>query len=157
MCSSSTVRVPTSRVALSQPSKSASSPGVVQTETYGSDCNVLIVDDDEDSLLVARYIVEAIGCKVVPVSSGHDVVSAALKCHPDVILLDLRLDGISGIEVYKQLRQCEQLASVPVIAVTAVSHPSERSMVMAAGFSDFLLKPYLANDLCEVVSGYLPI
>ena len=117
---------------------------------------VLIVDDHEDSALIAQYAVETMGHQGIPVLSGHDAVSAALSMLPDVILLDIWLDGISGIDVIHALKRHTCIANIPIIAVTALTLPEEVEIIKAAGFSSYLAKPYLLKDFIGKVNAYLP-
>lgn len=118
--------------------------------------NVLIIDDDDDNLLFAQYAVEHLGYCATSIKSGQGAVAIAMTCCPDIILLDILLENINGIDVLRQLRQQESIAHVPVIAVTALSRPSDYKSIMAAGFSDYLLKPYMIDELEQMISRHLP-
>ncbi|MEL7351341.1 MAG: response regulator [Cyanobacteria bacterium J06560_5] len=116
-------------------------------------CRVLIVDDDEDNLMVAQYAVESFGYQAIPISSGHDAVFAALTQAPDIILLDIVLDGLNGIDVLRHLRQ--NGIRVPVIAVTALVHGHKVEEIMLAGFAEYVVKPYMIEDLYWVMARAL--
>ncbi|WP_121968487.1 response regulator [Leptolyngbya sp. BC1307] len=118
--------------------------------------SILIIDDDEDNLLFAQYAVESMGYQATSVWSGDGAIATALTCFPDIILLDILLKDISGIDVFKRLRQHELIAQVPVIAVTALDHPRDRQRIAAAGFSDYLAKPYMLEELAAIISRHLP-
>lgn len=117
--------------------------------------SVLVVDDDADNLLFARYALESLSFRVTAIASGIQTVEAALACLPDVILLDLRLNDISGFEVFSRLRARKQLDAVPIIAVTALAQPSQRKEALSVGFSDYLLKPYMIGDLDRMIKRHL--
>lgn len=116
--------------------------------------HVLIVDDNEDSLMLARYIVEDKGYDVVAHPSGHGVIDVAIAYRPDLVLLDIALGKTSGIDIFHQLKQQSQLAQVPVVAVTALAQSSVKEEAIAIGFSDYLLKPYRVEALAEIVEKY---
>lgn len=119
-------------------------------------CSILIIDDDEDNLLFAQYAVESMGYQATSTLSGDGAIATALTCFPDIILLDILLKDISGIDVFKRLRQHELIAQVPVIAVTALDHPRDRQRIAAAGFSDYLTKPYMLEELAAIINRHLP-
>ena len=118
--------------------------------------NVLIIDDDDDNLLFAQYAVEYLGYRATSIKSGQGAVAVAMTCFPDIILLDILLKNINGIDVLRQLRQQEPIAHVPVIAVTALARPYDQDNIMAAGFSDYLLKPYMIDELERIIARHLP-
>lgn len=120
-----------------------------------SQYSVLIVDDDEDNLLFAHYAVEQLGYQVAVASSGSEAITTAFSLFPDIILLDIMLRDISGIEVLQHLRQHKQFEAVPIIAVTALAHDRDRVIAMAAGFSDYLIKPYMLDDLEAMIKQHL--
>jgi two-component system, cell cycle response regulator DivK len=119
--------------------------------------SVLIIDDDDDNLLFAQYAVEYLGYRATAVTSGAEAVAASLSDCPDVILLDIVLKVGSGFDVLQQLRSQPHLVDVPIVAVTALVQPSDRAKITAAGFSDYLAKPYMLEDLDAMISHHLPV
>ena len=115
---------------------------------------VLIVDDHEDNLMLARYIVEEEGHTVAAILSGHDAVESAITFRPDLILLDILLDNISGLDIFRQLKQYEQFERTPVVAVSAITQLSIRQEAIAIGFADYLTKPYHIEDLCQILEKH---
>lgn len=118
--------------------------------------SILIVDDDEDNLLYAHYAVEQLGYRVAVASSGRGAIASAFSFCPDMILLDIMLDDISGTDVLRQLRQHKQFEAVPIIAVTALAHDRDREIAMEAGFADYLVKPYMLDALEAMIKQHLP-
>ncbi len=118
--------------------------------------SILILDDDEDNLLFAQYAVESLGYQATSIRSGDGAVAAALNCFPDIILLDILLKEDDGIDVFSRLRKHEQIAWIPVVAVTALAHPRDRQRIAAAGFSDYLAKPYMIDELAAMIQRHLP-
>ncbi|MGD1855898.1 MAG: response regulator [Leptolyngbyaceae cyanobacterium] len=112
---------------------------------------VLVIDDNEDSLLFAQYALELLGYQPISINSGHKALEFALLCSPEIVLLDIRLDGINGFDVLNSFRQNEQTAGVPVIAVTAAVLKRTHKTVLAAGFSGFLAKPYMLEELGSIL------
>ncbi|MEO0805843.1 MAG: response regulator [Cyanobacteria bacterium J06643_4] len=119
-------------------------------------CAVLVVDDDADNLMVAQYAVESFGLSVETAQSGYDVLVTALTCKPELILLDICLDGVNGTDLLYQLKCHEPLAQVPVVAVTALAMDNDRDFLLSVGFSDYLAKPYMIEELRQIVKYHLP-
>ena len=116
---------------------------------------VMIVDDNEDNLMLACYIVEEEGYLVTAVASGHKAVETAIACQPDIILLDIALGSVSGIDVFYQIKRYEQFANMPIVAITALAQASIKREAIAVGFADYLLKPYRIETLCELVKKHI--
>lgn len=113
---------------------------------------VLVVDDDPDNLFYAECAVESLGHQWVSTTLGNMTLALALAYQPDIIMLDIWLQDMPGIDVLAQLRRNRQTAKIPTIAVTALSMPQDIAEISAAGFSDYLLKPYLLEDLKKILT-----
>jgi two-component system, cell cycle response regulator DivK len=116
---------------------------------------VLLVDDFEDNRdLYAEYLVYR-GYHVVTADNGADGVRIACERRPDIILLDLRMPGMSGHEALQQMKAQPDLASVPVVALTAHALDDERRKAIALGFDAFIAKPCLPDDLVSAIEAIL--
>lgn len=115
---------------------------------------VMIVDDHEDNLMLARYIVEEEGHQVMGVLSGEEAVETAIAYQPDLVLLDIVLGEVSGIDIFRQLKQYEQFAHTPVVGITAMTQRDVQREAIAIGFADYLFKPYHIEELCQIVETY---
>jgi len=105
---------------------------------------VLYVEDDERlASLTAKYL-ETHGMTVVVVGNGNDAVPQALKLRPDVVLLDLMLPGVDGLEVCRRLRA---RMDTPIIMVTAHGDEPDRVLGLEGGADDYLGKPFSAREL----------
>lgn len=102
---------------------------------------ILIVEDHLDSLEVLTIQLKAMGYEVIEATTGEEGIEKAQANHPEIILMDLGLPGINGIEVTQRLKKNPATAAIPVIAHTAWSEESFRSEGEKAGISDFLTKP----------------
>jgi len=112
---------------------------------------VLIVEDNEKNMKLARDILQAKGYETVEAVTGEEGVKLAKEKKPDLILMDIQLPGINGIEAFKQLRADAKTARIPVIALTASVTPTDRSQITAAGFDAFVSKPISLKEFVATV------
>jgi len=112
---------------------------------------VLIVEDNEKNMKLARDILQAKGYETVEAVTGEEGVKLAKEKKPDLVLMDIQLPGINGIEAFKQLRADAKTARIPVIALTASVTPTDRSQITAAGFDAFVSKPINLKEFVATV------
>ena len=112
---------------------------------------VLIVEDNEKNMKLARDILQAKGYATVEAETGEEGVKLAKEKKPDLVLMDIQLPGINGIEAFKQIRADESTAKIPVVALTASVTPTDRSQITAAGFDAFISKPINLKEFVETV------
>jgi CheY-like chemotaxis protein len=105
---------------------------------------VLIVEDHADSLEILTIQLQALGYEVIEATTGEEGVGKAQVYHPEIIVMDLGLPGIDGIEATQRLKNNPQTTHIPVIAYTAWPEDKVRSEGERAGMSDFLTKPTAA-------------
>lgn len=118
---------------------------------------VLAVDDNLDNLTLMEYQVSmTVSCAVMTAATGRAALHLAQHRLPDLILLDILLPDLNGIEVVRKLRQTPATAKIPIIALTALARDEERDRILSAGCDDYLSKPYDLNDLEALMSRYLP-
>jgi len=112
---------------------------------------VLIVEDNEKNMKLARDILQAKGYQTVEAETGEAGVKLAKERKPDLVLMDIQLPGINGIEAFRQLRAESATAKIPVVALTASVTPTDRSQIAAAGFDAFISKPISLKEFVETV------
>jgi two-component system cell cycle response regulator DivK len=112
---------------------------------------VLIVEDNEKNMKLARDVLQAKGYQTVEAVTGEDGVKLAKERNPNLILMDIQLPGISGIEAFKQIRGNASTKGIPVIALTASVTPTDRTAISAAGFDAFLGKPINLKEFIDTV------
>ena len=112
---------------------------------------VLIIEDNEKNLKLARDILNAKGYATLEAETGEEGVKLAKEKKPDLVLMDIQLPGINGIEAFKQIRDNAGTAHIPVIALTASVTPTDRSAITAAGFDAFIGKPISLKEFVETV------
>jgi two-component system, cell cycle response regulator DivK len=119
---------------------------------------ILAVDDDEDNLLLLSLAVKQLfNCSIIPAIGGKMALSLAHLDQPDLILLDIRLSDLDGLEVTRRLKQHPDTKEIPIIAVTAYAKAEDQKQIIATGCDDYLSKPYMLEDLQAVIQHHLPM
>ena len=108
---------------------------------------ILVVDDEQDMIELLAYNLEQNGYEVLTATTGLEALNKARRHLPDLILLDLMLDGIDGYTVCEILRSQPSTATVPVLIVTALGGQMARFNGLASGANDFISKPFSPADL----------
>ena len=116
---------------------------------------VLIIEDNEKNMKLARDVLQAKGYKTLEAVTGEDGVKLAKERKPDLVLMDIQLPGINGIEAFKQIRADAATKAIPVIALTASVTPTDRTAITAAGFDAFVGKPINLREFLETVKRLL--
>ena len=116
---------------------------------------ILIVEDKPKNLKLVRDILQVKGYQTVEAETGEEGVRLARERLPALILMDIQLPGMSGIEALGLIRADAMTRTIPVIAVTASVMPQDRQRVMAAGFDGFQGKPISVRELLATVAGIL--
>jgi two-component system cell cycle response regulator DivK len=112
---------------------------------------VLIIEDNDKNMKLARDVLQNKGYKTLEAVTGEEGVKLAKQHVPDLVLMDIQLPGINGIEAFKQIRADAKTAKIPVIALTASVTPTDRSQISAAGFDAFVSKPINLKEFVETV------
>ena len=116
---------------------------------------ILIVEDNPKNLKLVRDALQVKGYQTIEVETGEEGIRVARERHPALVLMDIQLPGISGIEAFQQLRADPTTRAIPVIAVTASVMAQDRKRIMAAGFDGFQGKPISVKELLETVRQIL--
>lgn len=103
--------------------------------------SILVVDDNELNLKLAQQILVASGYEVRAAARGEQAIEMASTRRPDLILLDIRLPDIDGLEVLRRLRSFPEIKNVPIVAMTAQAMPDEVERFVAAGCDGYIQKP----------------
>jgi two-component system, cell cycle response regulator DivK len=112
---------------------------------------VLIVEDNEKNMKLARDVLQAKGYQTLEAVTGEEGVKLAKEKLPDLVLMDIQLPGINGIEALRQIRADAKTANIPVIALTASVTPTDRKAISAAGFDAFVSKPINLKEFVDTV------
>lgn len=116
---------------------------------------VLAVDDNQDNLELLAQILDLFGCECVGTLDGGTALSAAASRPPDLILLDICLPDIDGIELVSRLKQNPKLINIPIIAITALAKTEDRDRILEAGCVAYLSKPFDIDKLEAIIHRYL--
>jgi two-component system, cell cycle response regulator DivK len=117
--------------------------------------SILIVEDNEKNMKLLRDILTHHGHRVVEATTGHEGVRLALSEAPELILMDIQLPDISGVEALASIRRAPALDAVPVLAVSASVMPDEQQRIVSSGFDAFIAKPISIKPFLEAVSAAL--
>jgi two-component system, cell cycle response regulator DivK len=117
---------------------------------------IWVVEDHEDSLLLLNFILNDLcNAQVISFGSGQAVLEEETSLPPDLILLDIILPDIHGVEVMQQFKQDPLMRHIPIVAVTALARLEDRNQLLQAGFTDYVSKPYLLDDIEIILGRYL--
>ena len=118
---------------------------------------VLVVEDFEDLRKLVAFYLSARGYHVLEAANGRMAIQTAINENPDVILLDLRLPDINGMEVAQELRKLPQTKNIPIVGWSAdYKLNPQREMLRQAGIVDYMEKPIGFKDLNTVIERFLP-
>jgi two-component system, cell cycle response regulator DivK len=112
---------------------------------------VLIVEDNEKNMKLVRDVLQATGYGTLEATTGEEAIELALSQAPALVLMDVQLPGIDGVEALERMRQNERTASIPVLALTAQAMSGDRERFLEAGFDGYLAKPVDVGELIEAV------
>ena len=116
---------------------------------------VLIVEDEKDIVRMLEYNLKKEGYRVISVRDGEDALDSAHKEHPDLVILDLMLPGMDGLEVCKELKKEIKTAPIPVIMLTAKSQESDKVLGLELGADDYITKPFSPRELIARIKAVL--
>ncbi len=116
---------------------------------------ILIVEDEKDIVKMLDYNLKKEGFRTLIAQDGEDALDAANTKHPDLILLDLMLPGLDGLEVCKTLKAERKTTSIPIIMLTAKSQESDKIVGLELGADDYVTKPFSPGELIARIKAVL--
>ena len=117
---------------------------------------ILVVDDEPSIVELVRFTLEDADVRVVEASDGAEALVLARRVKPDLVLLDVQMPRLNGIEVCRQLRREPAFASTPIIMLTAAGQQADRTRGLGAGADEYLTKPFSPLALLALVEAFLP-
>ncbi|MFA5090623.1 MAG: response regulator transcription factor [Candidatus Omnitrophota bacterium] len=116
---------------------------------------ILIVEDEKDIVKMLEYNLKKEGFRTLSVHDGEDALDSANRECPDLIILDLMLPGMDGLEVCKALKKERKTASIPIIMLTAKSQESDKVIGLELGADDYVTKPFSLRELIARIKSVL--
>lgn len=116
---------------------------------------VLIVEDNELNMKLFNDLLEAHGYTTIQTKDGMEALKITRKERPDLILMDIQLPEVSGLEVTKWIKEDDDLKSIPVVAVTAFAMRGDEEKIREGGCEDYIAKPISVSKFLETVHKYL--
>jgi len=116
---------------------------------------ILIVEDNEKNMKLVRDVLQVKGYQTVEAGNAEDGLKLARERKPDLVLMDIQLPGMNGIDALKALRADPATAHMPVVAITASVMQQDRQQIVSAGFDGFIEKPVNLKNLLDTVQGAL--
>lgn len=118
---------------------------------------ILVVDDSQTNLKLLSMTLNKAGFQTVPAKNGEIGIEKAIETQPDVILLDVLMEGLDGFETCRRLKEHEETRSIPVIFMTVLSEPVDRLKGFEVGGVDYIVKPLYHEEVLARVSAHLTI
>ena len=116
---------------------------------------ILIVEDNENNRMLVRDVLQSRGYRTAETDNGEEGVRLAREHRPALILMDIQLPGMNGMDALKVLRADAATRDIPVMAVTASAMTQDRHKIMATGFDAYQSKPINVREFVEAVRGVL--
>ena len=108
---------------------------------------ILVVEDNEKNMKLFRDVLGATGFRTLEATTGAEAVALAAEHTPDLVLMDIQMPDVDGVEALRRLRADARTASIPVLAVTAQAMQGDRERFLAEGFDGYLSKPVNVREL----------
>jgi CheY-like chemotaxis protein len=116
---------------------------------------ILLAEDNEANI---RFMTECLtdeGYRIVVARNGLEAIERVREEQPALVLMDIQMPGLDGLEVTRRIRAEAQLANLPIIALTALAMPGDQERCLAAGANDYVSKPFRMNQLVNLIETYL--
>ena len=116
---------------------------------------VLLAEDNAENILTFTEYLEANGLDIIVASNGKQAIEMALSEQPELILMDVQMPVMDGLEAISEIRKDERIRDIPIIALTAMAMPGDRDRCIDVGATDYLAKPVRLSELLSTTLGYL--
>lgn len=116
---------------------------------------ILIVEDDVMLLEIMKLQVEEQNCTAITAENGKEGLFKAMAERPDLILADIMMPELNGIDMIKMMKQDNNLKDIPIVVISALGREQDIESAKAAGADDYMVKPFLAVDLEKMFRKYL--
>jgi len=116
---------------------------------------ILIVEDNEKNMYLISFILKKNSYEVIEATNGEEGVELAIKERPDLILMDIQLPGIDGLEAIKRIRASKADGEIPIIALTSYAMTGDKEKALAAGFTGYIEKPIVPETFIAEIEKYI--
>jgi CheY-like chemotaxis protein len=116
---------------------------------------ILVIEDNETNMYLIGFILRKNGHEVIEARTGEEGLELAIKDKPDLVLMDIQLPGIDGLEATRRIRESEEDSEVPVIALTSYAMTGDREKSLAAGCTGYIEKPINPDTFISEIEKYL--
>jgi two-component system cell cycle response regulator DivK len=116
---------------------------------------ILIVDDNEQNRMLAREVLQFAGFRTMEAKGGLEGVALAIEHLPDLVLMDIRMPDLDGLEARRRLKDDARTAAIPVVALTSSTMKGDRERFLAEGFDGYIEKPTPVDELADHVRRHL--
>ncbi|MDX2216964.1 MAG: response regulator, partial [Oculatellaceae cyanobacterium bins.114] len=118
---------------------------------------ILLAEDNEANVSTVSSYLTAKGYRILLAKNGQEAIALAQSHIPDLILMDIQMPGMDGLEAMQHIRRDPNLANVPIIALTALAMNGDRERCLVAGANDYLSKPVRLKQLTATIAGLLAL
>jgi two-component system, cell cycle response regulator DivK len=116
---------------------------------------ILIVEDNEKNMYLISYILKKKGYEIIQATTGEQGVELAIKEKPDLIIMDIQLPGIDGLETTRRIRASGADGNVPILAITSYAMTGDREKALEAGCTGYIEKPINPDTVLSEIEKYL--
>ncbi len=116
---------------------------------------ILVVEDNEKNIYLISFILKKNSYEVIEATSGEEGVELAIKERPDLILMDIQLPGIDGLEATKRIRASKADGEIPIIALTSYAMTGDKEKALAAGCTGYIEKPIVPETFIAEIEKYI--
>ena len=116
---------------------------------------VLVVEDNETNMYLCSRILKSGGYEVIPATSGEEGIELAIKEKPDLILMDIQLPDMDGLEAVKRIRESEADGKIPIIALTSYAMTGDKEKALSAGCTGYIEKPINPATFLNEIEKFL--
>ena len=118
---------------------------------------ILVVEDNEKNLVLMRDVLRYFGYEVLEARDGLECIAMAVEHHPGLILMDIQMPVMSGVDAMKRLRMRAETREIKILAVTSLAMQGDRERLLGEGFDDYIRKPIDLVELPEIVKKHLRV
>lgn len=116
---------------------------------------ILLVEDNQDNIESMKDYLESRGYQMFVTNNGQQAIDWLQSQHPDIILMDIQMPEMDGLEATRRIREMPEYTDIPIVALTALSMPGDREKCLSAGISHYLAKPVKLRELAATIQTLL--